>query len=662
MPIRELKDEIARLPEQPGVYLYFSAAGETIYVGKARSLRSRVRNYLGAYGSSPRTDALLDEIARLEVIITDSVVEALALENNLIKQRSPKFNILLRDDKNYPYLQLTTNEAFPRVLVARRVERDGSFYAGPFLPARFARRTMGLTHRLFGIRSCNEVITGKRERPCLEYDIKRCLAPCVDTVCPPEEYGRAVALTELFLEGKNEDLMKTLRARMLEAASGERFEEAAQMRDALTTVQTLQDRQQKMATTELGHRDVFGMKIGPAGAVVQVFQVRRGRVVERVELVTEAGLTEVPATPGAPAGDEGNVLEAALQQFYEIRPAPPEVHVPLEAPDREALETWLSERAGRKVRLVVPQRGEKRGLIELAGRNAALVYQQRFNQGTAAQFDALETLRQVLSLPALPRRIECFDISTIQGSDTVASMVVCDEGRMRPSEYRKFKIKGSSLQPPGPPPEAESLRSRPRSSRAREALSARPEGESLRSSLRSSAVGGGAPTALNNDFAAMHEVVLRRYRKVLEEGGPFPDLVLIDGGKGQLSAAYEALEALGLANLVAVGIAKKEELLFTRDHDQPKALERDDPALLLLQRIRDEAHRFAVTFHRRRRTLRDLGSELDSVPGIGARRRRTLLTKFGSLAGVRRATREELSAEVGPKVADAVLAFFASRP
>ncbi len=444
MPIRELKDEIARLPEQPGVYLYFSAAGETIYVGKARSLRSRVRNYLGAYGSSPRTDALLDEIARLEVIITDSVVEALALENNLIKQRSPKFNILLRDDKNYPYLQLTTNEAFPRVLVARRVERDGSFYAGPFLPARFARRTMGLTHRLFGIRSCNEVITGKRERPCLEYDIKRCLAPCVDTVCPPEEYGRAVALTELFLEGKNEDLMKTLRARMLEAASGERFEEAAQMRDALTTVQTLQDRQQKMATTELGHRDVFGMKIGPAGAVVQVFQVRRGRVVERVELVTEAGLTEVPATPGAPAGDEGNVLEAALQQFYEIRPAPPEVHVPLEAPDREALETWLSERAGRKVRLVVPQRGEKRGLIELAGRNAALVYQQRFNQGTAAQFDALETLRQVLSLPALPRRIECFDISTIQGSDTVASMVVCDEGRMRPSEYRKFKIKGSS--------------------------------------------------------------------------------------------------------------------------------------------------------------------------------------------------------------------------
>src|SRR5579864_2774764 len=236
MAIRELKDQIGRLPEQPGVYLYFNAAGDTIYVGKARALRDRVRNYLGAYGGDPKTDALLDEIARLEVIVTDSVVEALALENNLIKQRSPKYNILLRDDKSYPFLQLTTNEPFPRVLVARRVERDGSFYAGPFMPARFARKTMALTHRLFGIRSCNEVITGKRGRPCLEYDIKRCIAPCVDTVCSAEEYGRAVGLTRLFLEGKNDELLKSLRSRMLDASDGERFEEAAQLRDALRTV------------------------------------------------------------------------------------------------------------------------------------------------------------------------------------------------------------------------------------------------------------------------------------------------------------------------------------------------------------------------------------------------------------------------------------------
>src|SRR6266581_1710109 len=286
MPIHELKEQIARLPEQPGVYLYFNTGGDTIYVGKARALRDRVRNYLGA-GGDPKTDALLAEVARLEIIITDSVVEALALENHLIKQRSPKYNILLRDDKNYPYLQLTTNEAFPRVLVARRVERDGSFYAGPFLPATFARKTMALTHRLFGLRSCNEVITGKRGRPCLEYDIKRCIAPCVETLCSAEEYGRAVGVTQLFLEGRNDELVKTLRARMLDAASGERFEEAAQARDALRTVQTLHDRQQKMATAELGHRDVFGVNLGPAGVVVQVFQVRSGRVVERIELGTD---------------------------------------------------------------------------------------------------------------------------------------------------------------------------------------------------------------------------------------------------------------------------------------------------------------------------------------------------------------------------------------
>ena len=605
MPIHELKEQIARLPEQPGVYLYFNADGDTIYVGKARALRDRVRNYLGAFGSDSKTDALLNEVARLEVIVTDSVVEALALENNLIKQRAPKYNILLRDDKNYPYLQLTTNEPFPRVLVARRVERDGSFYAGPFLPATFARKTMALTHRLFGMRSCNEVITGKRERPCLEYDIKRCIAPCVDTVCGAEEYGRAVALTQLFLEGKNDELLNTLGARMADAAAGERYEEAAQMRDAMRTVQTLHDRQQKMATPELGHRDVFGLKMGPAGLVIQVFQVRSGRVVERVELGSE------PAMAGS---REDEVLEAGIQQFYEWRGAPPEIHVPAEPDEREALESWLSERAGRRVRILVPQRGDKRGLIDLANRNAALAYQTRFNQTTAAQYDALETLQAVLALPAIPRRIECFDISTIQGSETVASMVVCEDGRMRRGEYRKYRISG-----------------------------------------------GLGPVA-NNDFAAMHEVVLRRYRKLLEQGGPFPDLILVDGGKGQLSAAYTALEALGLANLVAIGIAKKEELLYTRDRVDPIALAPHDPALLLVQRIRDEAHRFAVAFHRRARTMRDLRSALDHVPGIGPRRRRTLLTTFGSVAGVRRATREELKAVIGPKAADRVLAFFASRP
>jgi excinuclease ABC subunit C len=629
MPIHELKEQIGRLPEQPGVYLYYNAEGDTIYVGKARALRDRVRNYLGAGGADPKTDALLDEVARLEVIVTDSVVEALALENNLIKQRTPKYNILLRDDKNYPYLQLTTNEAFPRVLVARRVERDGSFYAGPFLPAQFARKTMALTHRLFGIRSCNEVITGKRARPCLEYDIKRCIAPCVDTICSAEEYGGAVRMTQLFLEGKNDELVSTLRRRMLDAAAGERFEEAAQQRDAMRTVQTLHDRQQKMATAELGHRDVFGLKLGPAGVALQVFLVRSGRVVERVELGTEEAIV---------GSSEGEVLAAAIQQFYELRGAPPEIHVPAEPNERDALESWLGERAGRRVRILVPQRGEKRGFVDLAGRNAALAYQTRFNQARAAQYDALETLQHVLGLPTLPRRIECFDISTIQGSETVASMVVCEDGRMRRGEYRKYRIRWDSRF------DARHARQRPLIDGGARALRApAPDGQQ------------------SNDLAAMHEVVGRRYRKLLELGGPFPDLVLIDGGQGQLSAAYAALEELGLANLVAVGIAKREELLYVRDRDEPIALETHDPALLLVQRIRDEAHRFAVTFHRRARTLRDLRSELDHVPGIGPKRRRTLLTTFGSLAGVRRATREELAAVVGAKTADAVLAFFASR-
>ena len=636
MPVHDLKDQLARLPEQPGVYLWVNSAGETIYVGKARSLRDRVRSYLGAYGLSPRHDALLDEIARVEVIVTDSVMEALVLETNLIKQRSPRYNILLRDDKNYPYLRLTTSEAFPRILVARSVEKTGDFYAGPFLPAKLARRTMTLSHRVFGIRSCNEVITGQRGRPCLEYDIKRCLAPCVAEICTEDQYGVAVANTRLLLEGRNDELIERLLDRMRSASDGERFEEAAQLRDALRTVQTLRDRQQKVASAGLGDRDVFGLKVGPSGGAIQVFQVRGGRVVERVELGTD---------PGAIAGGAADVLHAALMQFYELRVAATEINLPEEIEDVEAMEELLTARAGRRVRILVPQRGDKRALVELATRNAELSYRTRFNETTAAHFDALETLRSRLNLPAIPRRIDCFDISTIQGSDTVASMVVCEDGRMKRSEYRKFRVRGlraSVLGPrpavPGPPSSVSDLESRTPNSESR--------------------IPDPGPR-LPDDFAAMREVVQRRYRAVLEGGGPFPDLILIDGGKGQLSAAYEALEQIGLANLVAVGIAKKEELLFTRDRMEPLVLDEHDPALLLLQRIRDEAHRFAVTFHRKARSMRDLRSELDGIRGIGPRRRRALLTTFGSLAGVRRATREELEHVVGANAARAVIDYFA---
>jgi excinuclease ABC subunit C len=604
MAIQDLKASIGRLPEQPGVYVFLGAGGETLYVGKARVLRDRVRSYLGAQGTSPRLDALLREASAVDVIVTDSVVEALALENRLIKQRNPRFNVLLRDDKTYPYLQLTTTEAAPRLLVARQVLRDGNVYAGPFMPASIARRTMTLAHRLFGIRSCNEIIDGKRDRPCLEYDIKRCLAPCVASVCSLETYGEAVEQARLLIEGRQDELVGQLHEQMAAASDREEYERAAQLRDAARTVETLAAWRNKMEKPSMGDRDAFGVKVGPSGAVVEVFQMRRGRVADRIELRTERDLPWVEA--GEP--DEEALIAIGLQQFYADRVPPPEVHTPVELPadEHEAVESWLSERAGRRVRLHTPKRGEHRGLLDLAARNAAIAYQTHFAPGETSAFDALEVLRAKLALPTLPRRIDCFDISTFQGKETVASMVVAEDGRMRKSEYRKFRIRGAHA----------------------------------------------------DDFAAMHEVVLRRYHRVLEQGGPFPDLIVVDGGKGQLSSAYAALREVGLDRLVAIGLAKEEELIFTRDRAEGMALPRESPALRLLQRIRDEAHRFAVTFHRRTRAKRDFSSTLDEIAGIGPRRRKQLLTTFGSVAGVRRAGRDELVAVVGAKAADAVIRHF----
>src|SRR5690606_12408870 len=333
MAIEDLKGLIGRLPEQPGVYLFLGPEGETLYVGKARVLRDRVRSYLAARGTSPRLDALLRDAAGLDFIVTDSVVEALALENRLIKQRNPRYNILLRDDKTYPYLQLTVTEPAPRLLVARRVERDGNVYAGPFMPASMARRTMSLAHRLFGIRSCNEVIDGQRGRPCLEYDIKRCLAPCVASICTLEQYRHAVEQTRLLIEGRQEELIATLRDEMIDAAGAEQFERAAHLRDAMQTIEVLRDRRNSVETLAMGDRDVFGLRVGPAGAVVQVFQVRRGRVVDRIELVTDErdgdARSRVMALDASDAETRG-VLATALQQFYAERQAPAEVHLPLD--------------------------------------------------------------------------------------------------------------------------------------------------------------------------------------------------------------------------------------------------------------------------------------------------------------------------------------------
>ena len=538
-------------------------------------------------------------------------------------------------------LQLTTAEAFPRVLVARQVARDGNVYAGPFMPAAFARRTMSLTHRLFGIRSCNEVITGRRDRPCLEYDIQRCAAPCVSEICSPEQYAESVAQTRLFLEGRTDEVIAGLRRQMREASDDERYERAAQCRDAVRTVETLRDRQQKMATNRLGDRDAFGVRLGSEGGVIQVFQMRRGRVVERVELVADG--------VRAATESERDLVQAAVQQFYAAHDAPPEVHVPVEIEERDEVERWLSERAGRRVRLRVPRRGDARGLLELASRNAGLAYDSRYSEDAQVHAGALEELRRVLDLPAAPRRVECFDVSTAQGRETVGSLVVCEDGRMRRSEYRKFRIQGLGT--------AGRRARRKAGARARET----PDGPPLAGRSREAPARARAGRAKPDDFAAMEEIVLRRYRRLLEEGGPFPDLVVVDGGKGQLTSAYRAFETLGLGNLVAVGIAKRDEELFTRGAPVPIRLPKTSPALHLVQRARDEAHRFAVTYHRRARRMRDFESELDLIPGIGPRRRRALLERFGSLANVRRASREELLPVVGAKLADAVIAHFTRR-
>ena len=607
MAISDLKARIDRLPEQPGVYLFLGADGETLYVGKARVLRDRVRSYLGKGGESPRLDALLRDAAALDCIVTDSAVEALALENRLIKQRHPRYNVLLRDDKTYPYLQLTTGEPAPRLLVARRVEKDGHVYAGPFMPASVARRTMSLAHRLFGIRSCNEVIDGARDRPCLEYDIKRCLAPCVASICTLDRYRRGVEQARLLIEGRQDELIQDLEAEMTEAAATERFERAAHLRDAIRTIGTLTDRVNRVETPAHGDRDAFGVKTGVFGGVVEVFQMRRGRVIDRVELVTE----RPAAGDGAPAPDAAGVIGAALAEFYADREPPPNVHLPIALGDDDhaVVESWLASRAGRRVRLGVPQRGESRGLVELATRDAAIAYQTRFGDAATSALEGVQALGAALGLPVRPRRIECVDISTLAGRDTVASLVVALDGQLRRSEYRTFKIRGAAL----------------------------------------------------DDFASMREVVLRRYRRLLEQGGPFPDLLLVDGGKGQLTAAYAALREIGLDRLVAAGLAKEEELLFTRDRVDGLALPATSPALRLVQRLRDEAHRVALTFHRRSRGRRDLRSELDDIAGIGPRRRRQLLTTFGSVGGVRRASRADLAAAVGAKAADAVIGHFEGR-
>ena len=595
MPV-DLKQKILDLPQSSGVYLFRDKGGEILYVGKARSLHSRVRSYFQeARVDSPRLDRLVERIRDLEIVVTDTEREALVLENSLIKTHKPRFNVLLRDDKNHPYLKFTLDETYPLLYVVRQPGSDGAFYSGPYVPASLARKTMNLVHRLFGIRNCKEKLDGKRPRPCLQYQIKRCLAPCVDSIVSLSDYRRAAEDAKLFLKGKNDDLIASLRGKMREAAAAERFEEAARLRDNLRTVEDLGTRQ-KMAGVRGGESDIFGFYREGLQAILQVFSVRAGKVVDRDSF----HLSDLEVH------DDASLMEACLEQYYELgRYVPDRVHLPVDFPGRSLVSEWLSNKKGTKVEVHVPQRGSKKRLVELVSRNARLAFELDFHEEGKQAAERLEALRAALKLTDRPHLIEGFDVSNIQGSDVVASMVAFERGQPKRSSYRKFKIRG--LTGIGP-----------------------------------------------DDYASMHEVVLRRYRRVLEEGQDLPDLILVDGGKGQLGAALSALEELGLSHLDIVSLAKKEEEIYRPGVSDPLVLDHHSPARQLLQRIRDEAHRFAVTFHRQQRKARDLGSSLESVPGVGPKTRRKLLTHFKSLKGVEEASIEQLQEVLGTSLGASV--------
>jgi excinuclease ABC subunit C len=585
------------LPVRPGVYMFKDAEGHVLYVGKARVLRDRVRSYFQAGRPiDPQRGDMVSQIADLDLVVTDTEMEALALENNFIKRHQPRFNILLRDDKNHPYLKLTLDEEYPRIYVVRRVAEDGNAYGGPYIPAKLGRRTASMVHRIFGIRSCKETLNGRRPRPCLQYQIKRCLAPCVAEICSLDRYHQASQDARLFLEGRTDEVVKSLRAQMEEAAQDSRFEEAATLRDHIRALDRL-EAPQKITTTDIDERDLFGAHVEWERGALQVFSVREGKVVGR-----EGYLVHRVAEPE-------RFLSSAIQQYYADpqRYLPREVLVADEIPDRGLLEEWLSARRGAQVRIRIPQRGEKVRLLELVVRNARLAFDLEWRHPRTQSEEILRGLQDLLQLEVEPRRIECFDISNIQGSDVVASMVVFEDGLSKKSDYRKFRIKGL----------------------------------------------GGLP----DDFASMREVVGRRYRRLLEEGKELPDLVLIDGGKGQLSAATEALAELGLGDQPVASLAKREELIFVPGRDEPVALPRSSPVLQFVQRVRDEAHRFAIGFHRQTRSKRTLSSELDEIPGIGPIKRRKLLSRFGSLRGVRGASIEELTSAVGRTTAERIRAW-----
>ncbi|HEY6944479.1 MAG TPA: excinuclease ABC subunit UvrC, partial [Candidatus Acidoferrum sp.] len=602
----EPREKAAQLPESPGAYLFKDAGGKVLYVGKARNLRSRVRSYfVESSWIDAKTGSLAREIADLETIVVGNEREALALEHNLIKKYRPKFNVLLRDDKTYPYIKFTAAEKYPRVYFTRRIKKDGSLYFGPYFPAGLARRILHFIHKRFMVPSCSVDLTRNHPRPCLQYYIKRCLGPCVAGLTTDERYSEAARDARMFLDGRRHDLMKSLEERMTAAADKELFEQAAAYRDLLRTLEDVEERQ-RIAAAQGDDTDVFAYYAEPPLVAANLFHLRGGRVVDRREFYWE-DLEEFDAKEFVPS---------LLKQLYlEAEYLPKAIHVSEDFEERALLEETLTERAGHKVEICTPQRGSKRAFLDLVENNAKHSFEQRFRVLKPTSKAIGEALQNTLNLLEEPKRIESFDISHIQGTDTVASMVVWENGRMKKSDYRKFIIRGDA-------------------------------GDD----------GNGALPRLNDDVSSMREAVTRRYRRLQEEKKELPSLILIDGGTGQLHAAAQALESLQIINQPVASIAKKEEILFVLgQEDEPIVLEHHSPVLHVIQQIRDETHRFAVTFHRQRHGKRQTQSALNEIPGVGPKTAQKLLKEFGSVVNIQRAGVEKLSEVIPRKSAEKIL-------
>jgi len=594
-----LEDKLERIPDRSGVYIYRDGKSQVLYVGKAASLRSRIRSYFqDSRPRDPKTDALVRQIRDLDFIVTDNELEAMMLEANLVRKHRPRYNIILRDDKHYPFLKLTTNDEFPRLVVARRVGHDGAAYYGPFYPATAMRETLRLTRQLFPLRTCSITIDGRLPRPCIQYSIGRCNAPCTGWETR-EGYAKTVADVQRFLEGKDEDLAATLTGQMEAAAAELNFERAAMLRDRIQSLNKVRERQKIISTDEVD-QDVVGVVRQGGDACVELFFVRRGRLQGQ-----EAFFFDKVA-----GSNDGEILSAFLRQFYSKSMVPaPEILLSEEVPEADLIAEWLSGLAQRRVQVHVPQRGAKREFVAMAEANAAIALQNHLLSRGNRQQLVLEELQRALALPGLPNRIEGYDISNIQGTEQVGSLVVWENGALKKDDYKRFRIR---------------------------------------------------TVAGADDFASLEEVLRRRFARALEQGTALPDLVLIDGGRGQLNVGVKVLQDLGLDYIPVIALAKQREEVYRPDSLHPLVLDPTSPALHTLQKIRDEAHRFAITYHKKLRTQRTIQSVLDTIPGVGPGIRTSLLKTLGSARRVRESTVAELAAvpKVTPKLAQRIFDHF----